>query len=83
MLLPGAQAAAVAAASTVAAPSVGEVAEVAGRAALAANAAAVLWRALFEPFLPYVFGLVLLMCLACAAFGAALNHVAFGRSSQG
>ena len=83
MLLPDAQAAAVAAASTVAAPSLGEVAAAAGRAALAANAAAVLWRALFEPFLPYVFGLALLMCLACAAFGAALSHVAFGRSSQG
>jgi hypothetical protein len=79
MLLPGAWAAAVAGASTLAAPRLSEVAEVAGRTAVAVNAAGVLWRALFEPFLPYVFGLALLMCLACAAFGAALNHIALGR----
>jgi len=79
ILMPGAQSAAVAAASTFAAPVIGEVAGVAEGTAVALNAAAVLWRALFEPFVPYVFGLVVLMCLACAAFGSALNHVALGR----
>jgi hypothetical protein len=44
------------------------------------NAARVVWRALIEPLLIYAFGLVVLMCLACAAFGTALNHVAFGRT---
>jgi hypothetical protein len=44
------------------------------------NAARVLWRALVEPLLIYAFGLVVLMCLACAAFGTALNHVVFRRA---
>ena len=78
LLMPGVRAAA----STVAAPAIGELAIVAGRTAVAANAAAVLWRALVEPFVTYVFGVVALMCLACAAFGAALNHVAFERILQ-
>jgi hypothetical protein len=82
MLLPGARAAAVVAASTFAAPMIGEVAGVAEGTAVAVNAGAVLWRALFEPLVPYVFGLVVLMCLACATFGSALNHVAFGRIGQ-
>jgi hypothetical protein len=81
-LLTGAREAAVAAASTFAAPVIGEVAGAAAGTAVAVSAAAVLWRALFEPFVPYAFGLVVLMCLACAAFGSALNHVAFGRIVQ-
>lgn len=80
MLLPGARGAAVAAASTLAAPAIGEVAGVAGRTVVAVNTAAVLWRALVEPFVPYVFGLALLMCLACAVFGAALSRLALGRA---
>jgi hypothetical protein len=80
MLMPGARAAAVAAASTFAAPLMGGVADAAESTAVAVNAAAVLWRALFEPFVPYAFGVVALMCLACAAFATALNHVAFGRA---
>ena len=75
LLLPGASAAV----WTFSAPAIGEIAGAAGRAAVAVNTAAVLWRALVAPVVPYVFGLALLMCLACAAFGAALNHVAFGR----
>lgn len=50
------------------------------RAAATVNAARVLWRALVEPLLVYAFGLVVLMCLACAAFGTALNHVVFRRA---
>jgi hypothetical protein len=82
MLLPGAQAAAAAAASTFAAPLIGDVAGVAERTAVAVNAAGVLWRALVQPFIPYVFGLAMLMCVACAALGAALNHLASGRILQ-
>jgi hypothetical protein len=42
--------------------------------------ARVLWRALAAPLMPYAFVVVALMCLACAAFGTALNRVAFGRT---
>jgi hypothetical protein len=56
------------------------VAPLAQRAEATINAARVVWRALIEPLLVYAFGLVVLMCLACAAFGAALNHVAFRRA---
>ena len=39
-----------------------------------------LWRALIEPLVVYAFGLVVVMCLACAAFGTALKHVVFRRA---
>src|SRR5262245_52833424 len=48
------------------------------RVALTTNVAGVLWRALVEPVVPYVFALVVPMCVACAAFGTALNHAVFG-----
>ena len=38
------------------------------------------WRALLEPLVAYAFALVVLMCLTCAAFGTALNRIAFGRT---
>jgi hypothetical protein len=56
------------------------VAPLAQRAEATMNVARVVWRALIEPLLVYAFGLVVLMCLACAAFGTALNHVAFRRA---
>ena len=56
------------------------VAPLAQGAEATVNAARVLWRALIAPLLVYAFGLVVLMCLACAAFGTALNHVAFRRA---
>jgi hypothetical protein len=40
----------------------------------------VVWRAVLAPVVPFAFGLVLLMCLACAVFGTALNHLVFGRA---
>jgi hypothetical protein len=64
MLLTGARDAAVAAASPFSAPAIGEVASLAGRAVVAVNAAAVLWRAIGQPFVPYVFALVMLMHIA-------------------
>src|SRR5689334_7087670 len=39
------------------------------------SACSVIWRTLIEPLLGYVVGLVVLMCLACALFGAALNYL--------
>jgi hypothetical protein len=56
------------------------VAPLARSAEATVNAARVVWRALIEPLLVYAFGLVVLMCLACAAFGTALNHVVFRRA---
>jgi negative regulator of sigma E activity len=56
------------------------VTPVAQRAEAAVNAARVVWRVLIEPLTVYAFVWVVLMCLACAAFGTALNHVAFRRA---
>src|SRR4051812_27753738 len=39
------------------------------------SAGRVLWRTMVEPFLVYAFVIIVLMCLACAAFGAALSYV--------
>jgi hypothetical protein len=46
-----------------------------------ASASRMLWQALFQPVLGYVVIWILLMSLACAAFGAALS-VALGGASQ-
>jgi hypothetical protein len=40
----------------------------------------VIWRALVQPFLPYAFAIVALMCGACATVVFALNRVVFGRA---
>ncbi len=57
-----------------------DVTPIAHRAEATLNAARVVWRAVIEPLTPYAFALVTLMCLACVAFGSALNHVAFRRA---
>lgn len=80
MLLTNAQAAVAGAASPVAAGVMSDVAGIARQTEVAANAARVLWRTLLEPFVAYAFALVMLMCLACAAFGAALNKVIIERA---
>lgn len=82
VLLPGARAAMPDAASTIALGVKNDLASVAQHVAIVTNVAGVLWRALLEPIVPYAFALVVLMCLACAAFGAALNRVAFGEAVQ-
>lgn len=46
------------------------------------SAGAVIWRTLFEPLLGYVVGLVVLMALACAVFGAALNFLFLERTAS-
>ena len=51
----------------------------AARAGTAAEAMRVLWGALIQPLMPYAFGIVMLMCLACGLLGAALNRVVLGR----
>ena len=46
------------------------------------NAGRVLWQTMIQPFLLYAFGVVVLMCIACAAFGAALGYVFLERAEQ-
>jgi hypothetical protein len=46
------------------------------------NAGSVIWRTLFEPLMGYLVGLVVLMGLACAAFGAALNYLFLERTAS-
>ena len=77
-LLPTVQAAA--SALTVVVEARAEVAETARDVEVATTAMRVLWRALVAPVVPYAFGLVLLMCVACAIFGTALNHLVFGKA---
>jgi hypothetical protein len=60
-----------------------DVERVAGYVRLATEVGVTVWRAVLEPIVPYAFVLVLLMCLACAAFGAALNYAVSGRMSEG
>jgi hypothetical protein len=48
----------------------------------ATDASRVVWGALIEPLLPYILVVVLLMGVACAAFGLALNYVLLERAEQ-
>src|SRR6476659_7201806 len=48
----------------------------------AAGATRALWRAFVEPLLPYLVLLVVVMVLACAAVGVALNYVLLERAKQ-
>jgi hypothetical protein len=47
-----------------------------------ANSARILWRTLLEPLATYALVVVVLMFLACAVFGTALNHVVVERAEQ-
>ena len=42
----------------------------------------ILWRVVLEPLVPGLFGVVLLMCAACAVIGVTLNYVILGRTWQ-
>jgi len=48
----------------------------------ATSASRVLWELLIAPLLPYFVAVVLLMGLACVAFGLALNYVLLERAEQ-
>ena len=80
LLVPAAQAAAGDVVSPVAATVLSDVAAVAGRAETTTSVARVLWRTLIRPVALYGFILVLLMWVACAVFGVALDRVAFGKA---
>ena len=47
-----------------------------------ANTARILWRTLLEPLATYALVVVILMFVACAIFGTALNHVVIERAEQ-
>ncbi len=47
-----------------------------------ANGARILWRTLLAPLATYALVVVVLMFLACAVFGTALNHIVIERAEQ-
>ena len=51
-------------------------------APVAATSAGILWRTLLEPLVNYAVVIIVLMFLACAVFGTALNHVVIERAEQ-
>jgi hypothetical protein len=58
------------------------VSDAAGKVAALANVTRIFWHAFVEPLVGYLLVLVLVMCAACATFGAALGRVALGEVSQ-
>lgn len=60
----------------------GDVPDVARPVETTASTARILWRTLFEPLATYALVVVVLMFLACAVFGTALNHVVIERAEQ-
>ena len=60
----------------------GDVPDVARPVETTASTARILWRTLFEPLATYALVVVVLMFLACAVFGTALNQVVSERAEQ-
>ncbi len=82
VLAPRVQVVAGAAISSVQARFVGEVLDVAQPVEATTASARILWRTLLEPLATYALVVVILMFLACAVFGTALNHVVIERAEQ-
>ena len=78
--IPAAQVMLVNAATSLAGAIAFDVPQVAESLQVSTSAMRVIWRALVQPFLPYVFVIVVLMCGACASVVLALNRVVFGRA---
>jgi hypothetical protein len=57
-------------------------AETVSTAATVASVTRIVWHALVQPFVGYLMFLVLVMCAACATFGAALGRVVLGGVPQ-
>jgi hypothetical protein len=81
-LAPHVQSAAAGAVSFVQARVVGDVTDVAPPVVATTNSARILWRTLLEPLATYALVVVVLMFLACAVFGMALNYVVIERAEQ-
>lgn len=58
------------------------VVEAASRASTVVSVIRIIWHALVQPLVGYVLLLVLVMCAACATFGAALGRVVLGGVPQ-
>jgi hypothetical protein len=58
------------------------VAGMAAKVTTAASVTRIIWNAIVQPLVAYVLVLVLVMCAACAAFGAALGRVVLGGVPQ-
>jgi hypothetical protein len=82
VVLPDVFSAAADAAAPVTSAVVSRAAAVTLRVDAAATAAAIVWRAIVQPVLPYVFAIAVLMFLACLALGTAVNHLVFERALQ-
>jgi len=80
MLLPSVEGVATRIATVYTAGATGDAVGLAERAEVTMNVVVILWRAILEPFVFYAFAFIALMCLPCAAFGAALSRVIFGRT---
>jgi hypothetical protein len=87
LLIPTARATAQVAATNVAPGTVATVidatefvGDTAGKASTTTSAVWIVWRVVLAPFVGYAAVVVALMCLACAAFATALNHLAFGKA---
>jgi hypothetical protein len=80
VMIPAAQVMLVNAATSLAGAIAFDVPQVAESLQVSTSAMRVIWRALVQPFLPYVFVIVVLMCGACASVVLALNRVVFGRA---
>jgi hypothetical protein len=80
MVVPSAEQAIEAMVATRVAAVTGMFAILAERGGALVAAAQIVWRSLGAPLVPYAFVVVTLMCLACAAFGTALNRVVFERT---
>jgi hypothetical protein len=80
LLAPRVETAAAGAIASVQARFVGTVPDV--EPPVAASSARILWRTLLEPLVNYAVVIIVLMFLACAVFGTALNHVVIERAEQ-
>lgn len=81
-LWPGAQAVVQQSVSPVFTDVTTVVVDAARKASAVATVTRVVWNAFVQPLVGYVLVLVLVMCAACATFGAALGRVALGGVSQ-
>ena len=78
--MPAAQSAVTAAASTALSTIAVDVPQIAATVQSSTSTMRVLWHVLIQPFLPYAFAIVLLMCAASAMVVVALNRVVFGKA---
>jgi hypothetical protein len=58
------------------------VAEAMSKASTVVSVTRIVWHALVQPLVVYVLVLVLVMCAACATFGAALGRIVLGGVPQ-